>query len=60
MICELSLFSSLPSRPSRLRGSFKKNLVHNPLRIAKAVLKKVMYALCPRRPMPTEAYALCP
>jgi putative transposase len=25
-----------------------------------AVLKKVRYALCPRRPMPTEAYALCP
>ena len=24
MICELSIFSALPSRPSRLRGSFKK------------------------------------
>jgi len=27
------------------------------LRKAIAVLKKVRYALCPRRPMPTEAYA---
>jgi hypothetical protein len=30
MICELSIFSSLPSRPSRLRGSFKKRSSSQP------------------------------
>ena len=30
MICELSIFSSLPSRPSRLRGSFKKTSSSQP------------------------------
>ena len=30
MICELSLFSSLPSRHKRLRGSFKKTSSSQP------------------------------
>jgi hypothetical protein len=30
MICELSIFSSLPSRPLRLRGSFKKTSSSQP------------------------------